>query len=501
MSGSYPARTVTAQPGLRSQAATGVLWSIAASGAQQAVSLLIFAILARQLSPLEFGVMGMATIFVEILNLIGRGGLVEVLIQRRELGDTESSTAFWSSLALGLLGTGVLWGTAGLIGAFFKVPELVDALRWLALVPTINSVATVHEALLRRAFGFRALALRAFAVTLVSGVVAVSMAASGFGVTSLIAQSLVGAVLSTAVMWSCARWWPTLAFSAGEFVRQIRMGMTLCVSTLLGMGNQRIVDLVVGHLLGPVPLGFLRVAWRGFDTMLDVSMRPVVQVTLPVFSRLQGDLPSLAAAYVHLARLTAVLIYPVFIGATLVAPEIILLAFGHQWEASVPLVQILSLSVLSMPMIYYKSNVLVAVGHARPVFWLNVLEFGLSLGLVALFCRFGVAGAAWGNVLRVILVAPPIFWALRRFVGIAWKPLLAAMGPATVCTSLMAAAVLGVRMVLASSTSPAVMLLAGVGTGMAAYAASLRLLYRPLFDELAALAPRPLRRLLGPVGA
>lgn len=484
------------RPALRRQAVNGVMWSAVASGGQQAVSLLIFAVLARQLSPLEFGVMGMAAVFLEIVNLVGRAGLIEVLIQRKELNDAEKSTAFWSSLGLGLAGTLVLWCGAGLIGAFFKVPEVTRVVQWLSVVSTVNALGTVHEAMLRRVFGFRALALRALAATVVSGVVAVLMAVGGFGVMSLVVQSLVSAGLLTGVLWYYTRWVPSWTFLPGEFKRQIRMGATLCFSTLLGVGNQRIVDLVVGHLLGPVSLGFLRVAWRGFDTLLDLGMRPVVQVTFPVFSRLQNDLSELRAAYVHLARLTALVIYPVFIGAIVVAPEIIRLAFGNQWDASIRLTQILALSVLSMPMIYFKSNVLVAIGHARPVLWLNVLEFALSFGIVAVFCRYGVEGAAWGNVLRVIVIAPPIMWALQHYVGIDWKDLLRAMIPATACTGVMVAATVSARFALAPYVAPSVLLASVVLVGVLCYAAAVWVLYRRLFVEIAAMAPEPLGRLL-----
>ncbi|AMO23123.1 hypothetical protein UC35_09745 [Ramlibacter tataouinensis] len=482
---------------MQRQAANGVMWSIVASGSQQVLSLLIFAILARQLTPLEFGIMGMAAIFLEIVNLIGRAGLIEVLVQRKDLSEDETSTAFWSSLALGLLGTLLLWGGAGLISAFFQVPEVARVVQWLALVPTINAMATVHEALLRRVMGFRILALRGMAGTLVSGGVAVLMATTGFGVMSLVAQSLVAAVLTTGVMWYCTRWTPSLAFVVPEFKRQMRMGTTLCVSTLLGMGNQRIVDLVVGHVLGAVSLGYMRVAWRGFDTLLDLGMRPVVQVTFPVFSRLQQDLIALSSAYIRLARLTALIIYPIFIGSILVAPEIIRLAFGDQWESSIVPMQVLALSVLSMPMIYFKSNALVAVGHARPVLWLNVLEFGVSFGIVFVLCRYGIEGAAWGNVLRVIVVAPPIMWALQHYVGIHWKQLLGSMIPATVCTGLMVAAALAVRLALAPYFSAAGLLVAIVTAGAICYGLVLVLLYRGLFDELVTMLPGRIGRLAG----
>lgn len=496
MASAFPSSYGRPESDLRRQAADGVIWSVAASAVNQVISLLIFAILARQLSPLEFGIVAMAAIFLEVVNLVGRAGLVEVLVQRKELHEEDLSTAFWSSLGLGLLGTFILWASAGLIGTFFNVPEVVRVVQWLSIVTTVTAMGTVQEALLRRAFGFKVLALRGLVATLGGGATAAALAWTGFGVMSLVGQSLVAAGLTTAIMWHYTRWMPSFRFASDEFRRQIRIGMSLCISTLLGMGNQRIVDLVVGHLLGPVPLGFLRVAWRGFDMLLELGMRPVVQVSFPFFSRLQREPAQLSATYIHLARLTALIIFPVFVGAILIAPEFIRLAFGNQWDASVMLMQILALSVLSMPMIYFKSNALIAVGQIRPVLWLNVLEFGLSFVIVAVFCRFGVEGAAWGNVLRVVVVAVPILWALQRYVGIQWKQLLQAMVPAAVCTILMVAAALGVRLTLTQYVGPLTMVVSLVAAGALFYVGTLMLLYRMLFMELLGLAPEPVCRLL-----
>jgi PST family polysaccharide transporter len=322
------------------------------------------------------------------------------------------------------------------------------------------------------------------------------MAVTGFGILSLVAHALVSSLVLTGVMWYSLRWTPSLVFSRREFGRQMRMGTAVCGSTLLGMGNQRIVDLVVGRTLGVVSLGFLRVAWRSFETLLELGMRPVMQVTFSLFSRLQHDGAALAAAYVRLARLTATIIYPLFIGSILAAPEIIRLAFGPKWESSVAPMQILALSVITMPMIYFKSNVLLAIGKARSVVWLNVVEFGLSFGLVVLFCRHGLEAAAWANVLRVTLIAGPILWALRRHAGIRPDALLRAVGPAAASTAIMAAATLTVRLLVAPHVGAAAVLGSVVLTGVVVYILSMLLLYRSVCDEVAALAPGALGRWL-----
>lgn len=488
---------VTLEPmQLRRRAASGVGWSVVASGVHQVAGLAIFAILARRLSPVEFGIMGMAAVFLEIVSLVSRAGLIEVLVQRQKLTQADKSTAFWSSLVIGAAGTVLLCVAAGPISAFFGVPEVAEVLRWLSLQLTINAAGTVHEALLRRGLRFRALALRGVLATTVSGSVGVLMAMQGYGVASLVAQALVGAVAMLAILWYCTPWMPSATFAAHEFRRQVRMGGTLCVATLLGTGNQRIVDLVVGHSLGAVALGFMRVAWRGFDMLLELAMRPVSGVSFPLFSNLQHDPRRLAEIYVRLVRLTAVIIYPLFFGAILVAPEVVGLAFGPQWEASIRLMQVLAIGVVSMPMIWFKSNVLMAIGHARSVLWLNLLEFALSFATAVVFCRFGLEAAAWGNVVRVVVVAVPVSWVLQRYVGIRWMALISAMVPASVCTALMLATTAAFKWSLTPSLPPALTLLLVVLVGGLCYSAALMLLYQGIVREMLAFLPEPARRML-----
>jgi PST family polysaccharide transporter len=473
----------------------GVVWSVAASFGTQAVSFLVFAVLARQLTPLEFGVVALATVFLDLLTLVGRGGLTEVLIQRVTLDQTDKSTAFWNSLALGLLGTVVLWLGAQAAATYFHSADLAPVMRGLAIACTLNVVGTVHEALLKRTFGFKALAIRTLLAAVVSGAAALAAAYAGWGAMSLVVQRIVATVLLTGIMWWAVRWWPSFSYSRQKAAEQMRMGLVLCGSALLGAGNQRIIDIVIGRLLGAQGVGLFRIAWRGLDLLMQIGLTPINQVTLPLFSRLQNDPKSLGAAYLRVARVTALVIYPVFIGSAIIAPEFIRLAFGSQWDGSVQLMQILALGVVAMPMIWFKSNALIAIGKSRAVMWLNIVEFALSLAVVIIACQWGVTGAAWGNTIRLILAVLPIWLALRHFFGIRLSALLYSQFPAFVCTVMMGSVTLLADFYL-DIPSPLLKLVVLSVLGAVAYAASLRLLHQHAWRELLDMAPGPVRGLL-----
>ncbi|RXR06344.1 lipopolysaccharide biosynthesis protein [Pseudoxanthomonas composti] len=480
-------------------ATSGTAWSFVASLGQQAIAFVVFVILARQLGPVEFGVVALANVFLDLLILVGRGGLTEVLIQRDRLDETEKSTAFWSSLCLGSAGTLAIWFGAGAAARYFDTPGMVPVMHGLALVCMLNALGTVQEAELKRDFGFKALAMRTLLATCVSGIAAVAAAYAGWGAMSLVVQRLVATLLLTGILWYAVRWVPKLTFSLSAASRQLRMGSAICGSSLLGVGNQRVIDVVIGRMLGATPLGYLRIAWRALDLLMELGLRPIQQVTLPAFSRLQNDAGALRAAYLRTARVTAIVIYPVFIGAAIVAPDLITLVFGAQWGPSVPLMQILALGVLVMPLIWFKSNVLLAIGRVRAVMLLNIVEFALSVAVVTISCRWGVTGAAWGNVIRLCLAVLPIWWVLHRYLGIELMPFFASQWQAATCTALMVIATFLVGLLCPGL--PAVVRIAVVITvGAVVYFAALFLLHRQAWNELVDLAPRPARSLLARLG-
>ncbi len=458
---------------LKSQAIHGTIWTLLGSGGQQVFSFVIFMLLARTLGAADFGIMAIAVVFIDILSTTTRAGLTEVVIQRQNLTEDAKNTAFWTSIVLGLLFTTLLFLSATPLATLFHTPSLTPVMQGLSFIPLLQALGTVHEGLLRREFGFKTLALRNIFSNLVAGIIAVGLAFYGLGVMSLVAQRLIHIILITGILWASITWRPQRLFSWAESKSQLAMGGPLTAANLLGMGNQRVIDLVVGYVLGPVQLGYLRIAWRGLDMLLELGIRPISQVTLSMFGNLQSNREALARSYLRLSQLTYLITLPAFMGAAMLAPEIIRLMFGPQWEASIIPMQILTLTILSFPVIYYKTNALIAVNRSRQVLWLNIAEFLLSFVVVLVSAQFGLIGAALGNVLRVLLITPLILWALQTYAGIPAFPMLRQTFPLIQATAAMMAVLAIARWLLASHLSAIPMILTLVPLGAFTYAAIL----------------------------
>ncbi|WP_199088320.1 lipopolysaccharide biosynthesis protein [Bosea sp. ASV33] len=466
-----------------SRTVSGIAWMILGSGGQTVFQFVLFIVLARELGPQAFGLVGIAAVFIELSGALGRAGLTEVIIQQKSLHDDEASTAFWSSIGIGTVFTVTLFALSGPMESAFSAPGLKPVMELLSLTCLLFAGGAVYEAMLRREFGFKALAARNVTATLVSGVVALVMALTGFGVYSLVAQRLIYMAWLLVAMVYATRWWPRMVWKPATARRQLAGGSTLAVASVLGSGNQRIIDLIVGYVLGATALGYLRISWRALDLLQELSIRPITAVTLTSLSRLQDDRPAFVRGYLRLVQMTAVFAYPMFLGAAVIAPELIAVMFGPQWAPSVPLMQILTLTVIFVPLVFYKSNALMAVGAMRMVLAVNVFEFGASAIVAYVSARYGLEAAAAGNIVRLAVVTPVIFWSVARSAGISAIATLRA-----VAMPLLASAIMIAVLLLLKSAVPAVPPIVTIAylavAGVVVYAGALSLLQPALLKEI-----------------
>jgi O-antigen/teichoic acid export membrane protein len=467
-----------------------VAWGVGGAAGQALFQLLVFIALARALSPEAFGVVAIATAVIDLLNFIGRGGITEVLVQRRDLEPRAMNAGFLASLICGAVLTLALVLAAPLFAHLFDTPELRGVVIALAPICLLYAAGAVYEGILRHAFQFKQLALRNTSSTIVSGLIALAMALTGWGVWALVAQRLVATVWSLAAMVVATRWLPGRDLALREVATQLRQGSAVALSSVLGAGNQRIVDLVVGFFLGPVLLGYLRIAWRMLDLLFEIVVRPISNVSLTSLPRARHAGRSLEGEYLALVRYAAVAIVPMFLGFSAVAPDLIPLIFGARWQTSAELLAILCFIGLFVPFTYFRSSALIAQGAYRHVFLVNLGEFVLSLLCALAFTPFGVTSAAWGYLARAALAAPLTMLYLEKVAGISALRALRAGIPAAFSACCMLAATHAVRLALPAEITPAWRIATLICAGALAYVATILLTDRQLATDAARLRAR-----------
>ena len=430
---------------LKRQVFIGSIWSLAGTAGQQVVNFILFVMLARLLTPADFGIMAIAAVVIDILALIGCMGQIQALVQREKLDDTTASTSFWMLQAFGLAMTAVVFFTAPLVGSVFAVPKLEGILHLLAPICMLQTLSAVPEAWLRRSFGFKWLAARTVMASIFGGVVSVGLALYGFGIYAMVGQRLIIAFVLAIMVWWNSGWRPKRLWSTPEALALARVGTDVSIVAFLQVANVRIIDVVVGYLFGPQVLGQLRIAWKLFDFVIAVAVQPLVSVSLTALSRLQNNAAAMGSATVRLISVSGTALYPVFFGIAVVAPDVVPPLFGDKWGEAILFIQILSPIAVAATVNYFLSSTLTAAGRTRWILWQAVGQVLLALVLTAAAASFGVAAVLAANVLRATIIAAVNVWLLKLAIGVAPLVLIRALMPPLVAASAMTAVLVAAR--------------------------------------------------------
>ena len=204
---------------LERRAVKGVFWTVIQSLGGRGLSLAVFVILARLLTPADFGLVAMAGVFIALLEVLVRQGFSAAITQREDLEPAHESTAFWTNLVLsGFMGL-ALWASAGWVAKLYSAPDLAPVVRWLSVVLPLRALVAVPVGLLQRRLAFRVLAVRSIFGAFVGGVAGVAAAFAGWGVYALVVQQLLGGLAEVLAVWGAAAWWPRLVVFHASLAR------------------------------------------------------------------------------------------------------------------------------------------------------------------------------------------------------------------------------------------------------------------------------------------
>jgi PST family polysaccharide transporter len=483
------------------------LWTVVGNGGQLAVSLGTFLYLARILSPRDFGVMALAAAFIDLLTLFGRFGQVEALLQKGADDQKTLSTAFWILTTIGVAILALVGGTAYPFAAVSKTPVIALVLLMLAAVPLIQNLGQVNEAILRRDFRYKGIAVRNVVATLLGAVAAVILASLGYGVFALAAQKLVYTVTYTAAVWIAQPWKPSRVFERAECPRLLRTGLDVTISNTLQIANGRIVDFNVAFFLGVVTLGVSRVAWRLYEFALQLVVTPITSVAISSLSRLSETPVALRNAYLRYVELIFLSTAPLFVGISLLSKDVVLLMAGAKWAESASVLSLLSLSALGGCLGLIFGPVMIVQGRTQAIRSQALWQTAFTIVVIGVAAQFSLLAVVVAHVARIYLFAVINLVIMNRSLGVEARPFLARITPPLAATAIMAAACFACGRV--SADWPLLARIAAVaGVGAIVYFGALfagdRLgVWRGFVADMAALARELLqrRRTTAPVAA
>jgi PST family polysaccharide transporter len=380
----------------------------------QLVSMLV---LARLLPPAEYGVLAMATVAMNFAYLLRDMGTAAAIVQKEDLTEHTSNTVFWLNVGMGLalaVGLAVL---SPLLADYFRSDRLAPVLALLALSFPITSASAVHQALIERRSGFRTLA-RVELVSAICGLaVAIVLAYLGFGVYSLVWQTVTAAATSSLQLWLASNWRPRRIWSMEEFRSLWGFSGNLAGFSFINFFARNADSLVIGRVLGSVLLGVYSQAYKIMMFPLQSMSAVAGRALFPVMSRQQNDRQQMARLYLRALRLIATLTAPLMAGLWLLREPFVLVALGDRWHEVPILLAWLAPVGFLQSLITTTGTVFMSTGRTDLMMRLGLLGTVLQVGSFLIGVRWGIEGVTICYLAANVLNGLPHFYFAARLLG------------------------------------------------------------------------------------
>jgi O-antigen/teichoic acid export membrane protein len=376
----------------------GLFWSFFERIGQQGIQFFIAIILARLLLPEQFGLIAMLTIFMAVAQSFVLSGFGSALIQKQNANHLDECSMFYFNILVGFFVAGVLFLSAPLIAAFYRIPLLTPLTQVLSLNLIINAFGIVHTTLLTKRIDFKAQMKVSVIAIVLSGSIGVIMAYQGYGVWSLVAQSISSNLFRTALLWVVLPWRPSWIFSWVSLRSMFSFGSKLLFSGLLDTIYNNLYLVVIGKMFSAADLGYYTRAQQTQQLPVDSLSVTVGRVTFPVFSSMQDDKARLKRGTRKALSTLAMLNFPLMIGLAVVAKPMVLVLLTAKWLPCVPYLQLLCVVGMLYPLHSINLNVLLAQGRSDLFFRLELLKKLLVTMAIVLTWRWGIKVMIYGQI-------------------------------------------------------------------------------------------------------
>lgn len=421
---------------LKQKAVSGVFWNFVEQAFLMLFRTLINILIARQLFPSDYGLIAVVLIFLQISEVLVNGGMRDALIRKPELSSDDLSTVFLFNLASSFLLYAVFYLVAPFIAEFYDLPAFVLVSRVLGLVIIINAISMVQNALTTRKIDFKFLAKVNITATFIGGVVGMFAAYNGFGVWSLVIQSLIKAAIISLVFWINTSWTPKWHFSVLAFKENFSFGYKLVLSSLINTVFSNLYQLVIGKVYSPESLGYYSQGKRLGEMPSQIFYTLFQRTSYPILASVQNEDERFNAIYLKLIGVLSFISFPVALLMILTGHYLIMLLLTDKWINAVPFFYIMCFSGMLFPITGISAYAILAKGRSDLALKFEFLYKALMVILIILTYQFDVLIMVSGQALLIIFQFIINYWVTGRVIGLKIKDQLNAAAGAFVLSLL-----------------------------------------------------------------
>jgi PST family polysaccharide transporter len=395
-------------------------------------------VLARLLSPKEYGLLGMVLVFTGFASYIADMGLGASIIQRSAVSDRHLNSVFWLNAATGLALTAVFALAAPLVARFYDEPQLRLMTAAIAVSFFLGSLNVVQSALLDKSLNFRTKFWIESVSALVSGIVALVLAFNGAGVLSLVGQSLTLTGVRVLMMWAQSSLRPVLSFDFSAIRELLHFSGHLTGFGAVFYRSQNVDKLVIGRWIGSSALGIYSVA----DKLMRLPLTNVNDVTtsvmFPALSAIQHDVEAVRRAYLRGSRMIALITFPTMIALSVLAEPAVLVVYGSKWRASIPMLQLLCVAGIALATNNTAGWLFLSQGRTDILFRLGLYATAVRVIGVLIGAHWGLMGVAWAYVIGgYVFLWYPTWSSSGRLVNLRFTALLRNVAGPFACAAAM----------------------------------------------------------------
>lgn len=377
---------------IKSKVFSGLFWKFGERLTAQLISLIISIILARLLTPNDYGAVSLVMVFITLANVFVTNGLGNALIQKENADNLDFSSVFFINLILSFILYLIIYLCAPFIADFYNLSVIKPALRILGIQIIIAAINSVQQAYVSKNMLFKLFFWSTFFGTLISGVIGVIMAFSGFGVWSLVAQYLTNSCIDTVVLWFTVKWRPTLAYSWNRAKDLISFGWKLLASSLLDTGYKQLRSLVIGKIYSSAELAYYNQGDKYPSLIVTNVNTSISSVIFPAMSKYQNFPRRIKQMTRRAIQMSSFIMWPLMIGLAVCAEPIVRIILTDKWLPCVPFMQIFCFTYGLWPIHTANLQALNAMGRSDLFLKLELIKKGI--GLIALLITVPISPLA-----------------------------------------------------------------------------------------------------------
>lgn len=380
-----------------------LFWKLMERGGVQGIQFIVQIILARILSPYDYGIISLISIFISLANIFIQSGFNTALIQKKNLKEEDFSSVLYISLVVATLLYIILFFSSPIIADFYKIEELKNVIRVLCIILFFGAFNSIQNAIIARTMQFKKLFNVSIFSILISGMVGITLAYSGFGVWALVAQQITNQVSTTFILWLTLKWKPKLTFSINRVGGLFSYGWKILVSSLIDALYLNVIGLIVGKLYTSQMLAFYSKGEQFPQLIVNNINGSIQSVMLPTLSAEQENRRRVKELVRRTLIVSSFIIFPLMIGLAVVAEPLIIILLTDKWLPCVPFMQIFCLTYVLRPIQTANLQAINALGRSDIFLKIEIIKKIIGFVILSISVFYGIYAIVLGSLLLGII--------------------------------------------------------------------------------------------------